>query len=124
MYARNEAEKQVDSAPMRRRKRVDGRCKQARRVKELVANYTARLGNNADLDRIRRAAELVALGETLRARAMRGEVDLTVLVKVENLGARAMRSLGLDRGRPQQVTPQPTLPELEAWTRARVAAGT
>jgi len=93
-------------------------------VNALVANYTARLGNDADLDRIRRAAELVALGETLRAQAMRGEVDLTNLVKVENLGARAMRSLGLDRVRPQQATPQPTLPELEARTRARMAAGT
>ena len=93
----------TDTAPMVRRiGRVDGRSKAAKRVKELAASYIARLGGRkvdaATLVAVRKAAELAALAEELRGRALRGEaVDLGEMVKVEGVAGRAARALGLDR---------------------------
>ena len=93
----------TDTVPTARRiARVDGRSKAAKRVKELAASYIARLGGRnvdaATLAAIQKAAELAALAEELRGRALRGEaVDLGEMVKVEGVADRAARALGLDR---------------------------
>jgi hypothetical protein len=47
--------------------------KPAKRIEALIAQYTARLGDDAEPDAIRRAAELVQIAEDLRARQLRGE---------------------------------------------------
>jgi hypothetical protein len=90
----------ADSGPTRRRiARVDGRSRIARRVKELVADYTVRLGGNvgaAALAEIMRAAESVVIAEELRAKALRGEpVDMAELNKANGVAARSVKALGI-----------------------------
>jgi hypothetical protein len=91
----------VGNAPPRRRiQRIDGRSRQARRIKALIASYTARLGGHVDPDRVRRCAELVQIAEDMRAAALRGEpVDASLLFKCEGYADRALRMLGLDKPR-------------------------
>jgi hypothetical protein len=96
--------KPPDSAVIVRRcVRVDGRSKAAKRVKALAAGYTARLGGGADaatLAAVQKAAELGALAEELRGKALRGEgAALSEVLKLEGVADRAVRALGLDRKR-------------------------
>jgi hypothetical protein len=83
---------------------LDGRTLVARRRRELIAVYTAALGGAESLSEgqridIRKAAELTALAEQARARAMRegitGAGDLADMVKLENAAARAVKALGI-----------------------------
>jgi hypothetical protein len=84
---------------------VDGRTMAARRVKALVSHFVAELdGPDAvsavQMLRVRRAAELITTSEQMRAAALRGEdVDHLALVRIENLAARAIAVLHLDRNR-------------------------
>jgi hypothetical protein len=108
----------ADSAPARRRRirvdggkrglaRIDGRRRKARRVNELMRQYTERLGDHAvEPDRVRRCAELVAIAEDLRAAKLRGEaVDAGELYKAEGYADRALRALGLDKPREPVYVP-------------------
>jgi len=104
----------------RRIARVDGRSKAAKRVKELAAGYIAQLGGGvadaATLAAVQKAAELAAVAEELRGRALRGEsVDLGEMVKVQGIADRAIRALDLDRKR------APAGPTLAAYLAARNA---
>ena len=93
----------ADRTPAKPRSRVekrryDGRSAQAVRVRSLIAGYVARLGVGADIERIRRAAELQVIAEELRAAALRNEpIDRAALFKAEGYADRAVRALGLDR---------------------------
>jgi hypothetical protein len=86
---------------------LDGRTTLARRRRELIAVYTAALGGAAALSEgqaidIRKAAELTALAEQARARAMReGFADaseLSAMVRLESTAARAVRALNIKPG--------------------------
>jgi hypothetical protein len=83
---------------------LDGRTLVARRRRELIAIYSAALGGAAALSEgqlidIRKAAELTALAEAARARAMRegasGAGELTAMVRLEGMAGRAVRALNL-----------------------------
>jgi hypothetical protein len=100
------------SAPLIRRKRIDGRTKTARRIAELLADYASRL--HLPSTKVKptihatglRLAELETLAESQRAAALRGEsVDLDGLVRLENASRRLKVDLGLE-GPP----PPPPLP--------------
>jgi lysozyme family protein len=112
----------ADSAPARRRiVRVDGRSRVARRIKELVADYTVRLGGNvgpATLAEIMCAAESVVIAEEMRAKALRGEaVDMAELNKANGVAARAVRALGI-----KSTTSAPTAMSLSEYLAAKGAA--
>jgi hypothetical protein len=110
------------STSIKRRKRVDGRTSAARRVKQLVVGYSARLGTvaadptvSADILRL---AETEVLCEDRRAAALRREpVDLAALNRLENTARRLRISLGL-------VGPPPPAPPmtLEEYERAKCGA--
>ena len=97
------------------RRRLDGRSVEARRIKALVAGYSARLGDVAAdpgvRSDIRRLAELEAICESRRAAALRREpIDLAVMVRLEGTIRRLRRGLRLDAPPPE--APLPTLEEL------------
>jgi hypothetical protein len=101
-----------------RPKRVDGRSKVARRVRQLIGDYTARLHLILIDKRYQptlyatalKLAELETLAEEKRAAALRGEaVDLAGLIRLENTARRLKIDLGLE-GPPEQ--PQLSLEEL------------
>jgi hypothetical protein len=86
---------------------LDGRTQTARRRREMIDVYTAALGGPAALSEgqqidIRKAAELTALAEQARARAMReGFADageLSAMVRLESTAARAVRALNIRSG--------------------------
>src|SRR5262245_53895211 len=85
-------------------RRYDARTHIARRIRDLIQSYQTALGSERatapGMDAaIRQAAELVAIGEQMRARTVRGEdVDLDALIKMENASARAVRQLRLKPG--------------------------
>jgi hypothetical protein len=91
---------------MRRIARVDGRIRAARRVKALVAAYTAACSGAASdattAAKILKAAELVALAETMRAAALRGDkgADALALVRLEGIARRAVADLGIEKREP------------------------
>jgi hypothetical protein len=93
----------ANSAPLVRRKRIDGRTKTARRVRELVADYERRLGmidirqQPSIYATALRLAELETISEEMRARGLRGEaVDLAGLIRLENTARRLKVDLGLE----------------------------
>jgi hypothetical protein len=97
---------------------IDRRTRIGRRMKELVMLYSARLGDAA-LDpvvalSIQRAAELAALAEDLRWRALKGDPEATpnAIVRITRLADLSVRRLHLDR--PQL---QPSTPSLAAYLR-------
>jgi hypothetical protein len=101
----------------RRIARIDGRSRSARRIKALVAAYTAALDGAADATvaaKILKAAELTALCEQLRAAALRGEaVDPLALIRFEGVADRAVRQLGPDiRKSIAAATALPTIADL------------
>jgi hypothetical protein len=86
---------------------VDRRTLIAHRRQELIDIYIAALGGPASLSEgqrldIRKAAELTALAEQARARAMRegasGAGELTAMVRLEGMAARAVRALNIKAG--------------------------
>jgi hypothetical protein len=86
----------------------------ARRVRDLIVAYLAKLGgpeavDHATMAAVKRAAELVAACELARARALNGrKVDLAALSRLEGTADRAVRALRLDKPR---AAPVPTLAE-------------
>jgi hypothetical protein len=88
---------------------IDGRFRVAKRAKRLAARFREVLGDRehtVELEAsIRRAAELCAIGEQLRADMLRGRaVSADDLVRVERLSAAAVRALG------KSVPSMPTAP--------------
>lgn len=86
---------------------VDGRSAVGRRRRQLVDVYVAALGGPTALTAgqwidVRKAAELTALAEAARAKAMRegtgGAGALSAMVRLESTAARAVRALGLKSG--------------------------
>jgi hypothetical protein len=107
---------------------LDGRTLVARRRRELIAIYVAALGGPAALSEgqqidIRKAAELTALAEAARARAMRegatGAGELTAMVRLEGMAARAVRALNIKAGAAQPKPP--SLADYVASRRAEAA---
>ena len=89
---------------------LDGRTVNARRVRDLAVTYTAALGGEQVLDALQRelvlkAAQLTVAAEDMRRCSLRGEtIDVSDLVKLENLASRAVRALNLGkRDRPAPV---------------------
>jgi len=80
---------------------LDGRRRNARRVRDLVAAFTLALGGPAAIDvatmmKIKRAAELTTAVEVLRARLLRGEpIDQLALSRLQGCSDRAVRALGI-----------------------------
>lgn len=106
---------------------VDGRSPVGRRRRELINVYSAALGGLAALTDgqridVRKAAELTALAEQARARAMREGFtdagDLSAMVRLESTAARAVRLLGI---KPGSAKP-PSLADYLAAKAARKAA--
>jgi hypothetical protein len=108
MEARSSATiRPIDDRKPSRGGAVDGRSPVGRRRRELIDVYTAALGGPAGLSEgqlidIRRAAELVALAEAARAKAMRegtGDAsELSAMVRLESTAARAVRLLNIAAG--------------------------
>jgi hypothetical protein len=106
---------------------LDGRTLVARRRRELIEIYTIAMGGPASLGPgqkidVRKAAELTALAEAARARAMRegatGAGELTAMVRLEGMAARAVRALNI---KPQTAQPKPSLADYVASKRAEAA---
>lgn len=91
---------------------VDGRTLIAKRLRQLVEIYAHALGGLERLSEgqridIRRAAELVALAEAARAKAMRegtGDAsELSAMIRLESTAARAVRALDIKPGQNRVV---------------------
>jgi len=97
--------------------KITGHSASARRARDLVVALFDELGEPPSVVQaaaIRRAASLMATAEDMRGRALRGEdVDVTALVKLENLADRAVRGLKLKRG---GKTPMPLRERLGGQT--------
>jgi hypothetical protein len=102
-----------------------GRSPAGRRRRDLVNFFATALGgldkvSPVQITDIRRAAELTALAEETRAKALcegTGAIDLTALVRLEGAASRAVRSLGIKSG-PQ--APAVSLAEYLATTTFQV----
>jgi hypothetical protein len=103
----------VDKPPSRGGS-LDGRTLVARRRRELIDIYIAALGGPALLSEgqrldIRKAAELTALSEQARARAMREGItdasELSAMIRLESTAARAVRSLNIKPGDANRIVP-------------------
>lgn len=79
----------------RLRGHIDGRSSIAKRIRQLVAEYTAIAGKRADAADIRRAAELVALTERARHVALVTGKVAAPLVAAELAARRAVKALGI-----------------------------
>jgi hypothetical protein len=94
----------------------------ARRVRDLILAYLAKLGgpeavDHATMAAVKRAAELAATCEMQRARALSGrKVDLHALSRLEGTTARALRDLKLHQPH------KPAAPSLQEYLAARAAA--
>ena len=92
--------------------RFNGRSRQGARLRMLEKLFRAQLGEVANTPvavlAIRRACELVMLAEDGRAKLIRGEdVDLSHLLRLEGVAARAISALGMPLTR--RDTSQPSL---------------
>lgn len=83
---------------------VDGRTLVARRRRELIDVYATALGGPLGLSEgqlidVRKAAELTALAEQARAKAMRegtgDAAELSAMIRLESTAARAVRALDI-----------------------------
>jgi hypothetical protein len=93
---------------------VDGRSKLMRRRRDLIALFTAEIGEvtATGMLEVIRAADATAIAENYRARALRGEaIVLDDLVRLENAAARAVKALANKR---QPRDAGPTLAEIIA----------
>jgi hypothetical protein len=92
-----------------------GRSAEARRVRDLFRSYVATLGNPLDPGTIAlalAAAEQVVIAECARRDHLSGKVDLDAVVRAENMSARALRRLGLNK--PTAKPRGPSLREIAA----------
>jgi hypothetical protein len=99
---------------------LDGRTRRARRRRELILAFSAALGGDRALTEgqrtdIRRAAELTALSESMRALALQegspgGASAVSAMVRLESASARAVRVLRL----PAPGAADPTLSQIFA----------
>lgn len=104
-----------------------GRTPAGRRRRDLVTAFVDALGGAdkvtpVQLMDIRRAAELTALAEETRAKALcegTGSVDLASLVRLEGAASRAVRALGVKSG--PAATKVPTIQEWLAERTSRAA---
>jgi hypothetical protein len=104
-----------------------GRTPAGRRRRDLVTVFVDALGGadkvtGVQLMDIRRAAELTALAEETRAKALcegTSSVDLAALVRLEGAASRAVRALGVKSG--PAATRAPTIGE---WLAARTSRAT
>jgi hypothetical protein len=108
------------------RARTNGRSAEGRRVRDLYKSFSATLGNPQDVGTqalVLAAAELVTAAERARRDHLDGRLALTEVVRVENLAARALRRIKLDK---PAETPRKSfidkLVEREAAARAAEAA--
>lgn len=96
---------------------LDGRRTAARRVRDLVAGFIEALGGVGAVDattmmKIKRAAELTAAVEMLRAQLLSGEpVDQLALSRLQGCSDRAVRALNLPPGGPVAKSPLQALHE-------------
>lgn len=111
---------------------VDGRTLVARRRRELITTFANALGGAAGLTEgqsidVARAAELTALAEQARARALRegtgDAAELSAMIRLESTAARAVRGLGLPRAGANQAKPE-SIVEYAARRAAEKAAQT
>ena len=94
-----------------------GRSPAGRRRRDLVSFFVDALGGPENVTPVqvtdvRRAAELTALAEETRAKALcegTGAVDLAGLVRLEGAASRAVRMLGIKSG--QSIPKTPTITE-------------
>lgn len=84
---------------------IDARSPIGRRRRDLIRAFTAALGGSLTEGQrvdVRRAAELTALAEQARAKAMQegtgGAGELSAMVRLESTAARAIRALGIKTG--------------------------
>jgi hypothetical protein len=107
------AKRQLADRPPSRGGILDARSSVGRRRRELIRVYTEALGGPSALTEgqlidIRKAAELVALSEQARARAMQegtgGAGELSAMVRLESTAARAVRGLGIKPAQPKRRT--------------------
>jgi hypothetical protein len=93
--------------PRRRIRDVDGRSEVGRRRRDLVEAFLAAIGGRASdihMVDVTRAAELTAITEEARRRALRGEnIDLAALARLEGTADRAVRRLNLKPDRVEYV---------------------
>jgi hypothetical protein len=124
----------VTAATIRRRFRrgsddVDGRSALARRTKSLITHFVAELGGPSAVSpvqmlKVRRAGELVVTAELMRTASLRGErVDPLALVRLENLGARAVAALDLPTRRRSTVDMRPAPYDIQATASVDNASG-
>ena len=112
----------------RRRKPIDGRTKTAKRIRELTAGYLAALGDVASAEapeRCERVAQLVALAEDVRRKALTGRsVSLDDVIRVENTADRARRALGLpnNNGKCAEIDPGKAFDALRSYLATKVSA--
>jgi hypothetical protein len=103
---------------------VSKRTALGKRLRDLADGFAERLGGWPVLSvgaaaAVRRAAELVALGEQMRCAALRnGDVDPDRLLRLDGAAARAVRALGLKI----EPVPPKTTPAGLTFARARWAA--
>ena len=71
----------------------------AKRIRELVAEYTAAVGEHADATAIHRAAELVAIAERARHVALVTGNANAALYAAESAACRAVEALGIPTAR-------------------------
>jgi hypothetical protein len=101
-----------------------GRSPAGRRRRDLVSFFVDALGGTdnvtpVQVTDVRRAAELTALAEEIRAKALcegTGAVDLAALVRLEGAASRAVRALGIKSG-----PSTPKTPTIEEYTAQKVA---
>jgi hypothetical protein len=108
---------QVKAGLLAATKRLDGRSRTARHIKQLVSSYSTRLGDVATEPTvaadIRRLGELEALCASYGSAALHRDpgADLSVVVRLEGVCRRLRRTLGLDNT-PTSEAPLPSLQEL------------
>jgi hypothetical protein len=108
----------------RDRKLLDGRTRLQRRIRALRDSYLVAIGEMASpelRERCERAAQLVAIAEDARRKALAGGFSLDGLVRIENIADRAVRALGLDRRR-EPASRRPGINEYLAARQARTTA--
>ena len=95
-------------------KGIDGRTRDARRFRDLVASFSESLGGDAALSEadkslVRNAAALAVKAERMQARIVAGEdVDLEGLTRLSNCVSRVLSQLGAKR---ERRDPTPSLAE-------------
>jgi hypothetical protein len=106
----------------RRRHKIDGRTRVAKRARELVSAYVEELNRPTDalaLEAVNRAATLTAQAEDARVRYAGGDLELAELVALENLARRAR----LEVQRAAQVRPRTSALAQHLTNLSRIDAG-